>query len=208
MIIKWYGHACFGVESSDGNLIFDPFSDDMVPGLKLENICADVVLCSHGHQDHNAEHKVKMSGKNHGFKIDTINCYHDKTNGSERGENSIKIIESEGIRIVHLGDLGHLLDEKTVSQIGHIDVLITPVGGHYTIDASEATEIAKELNPKFIVPMHYRDDEQGFGFPVIGTLSEFVSFWDNVVYANSCEFDPTKIVDNSVIVLIPDAKIK
>ncbi|MCK5460246.1 MBL fold metallo-hydrolase, partial [Candidatus Parcubacteria bacterium] len=169
MRIIWHGHSCFSIKTKsllneEINIVIDPF-DEKKTGIKLPKLKADIVLSSHDHYDHNnikAVHGDPFIIKNPGeFEtknvfIQGIPSFHDKKNGAERGENIIFYLESEKIHIAHLGDLGHLLDEKQLSKLSKVDILMIPVGGKYTINYSEAIEIISQLEPKIIIPMHYK----------------------------------------------------
>lgn len=167
MEITFLGHSCFKLRSRLATLITDPFDPQLV-GLKFPKIEADIVTVSHEHKDHNfvsgvggvpvivagsGEYEIK------GVKIIGINCYHDKTLGKERGTNTIYRINMDRINLVHLGDLGHKLDEKIQEMLDDVDILMLPVGEYYSIGIAEASEIISQINPKIIIPMHYNRKE-------------------------------------------------
>ncbi len=175
MKIKWYGHAAFLVTTDQGiKIIFDPYESGAYGGQlaygKIKDE-ADIVLTSHDHADHNdikslpgSPHIVKGSGSKtiKGISIKGISTYHDSSRGKERGENTIFVLTVDEMKLCHLGDLGHRLGEKEVSEIGPVDILLLPVGGFFTIDAKEATEIAQQLKPKVVIPMHFKTSKCGF----------------------------------------------
>lgn len=138
MKLTWYGHSCFMLESRAGKVVFDPYADDFPPGLRLPQLAADLVLCSHGHGDHNAEEKVTLSGEQTDYTVESLCCWHDDEGGKKRGENLIRIVSGGGARVCHLGDVGHMLSKGQIKAIGHVDALLIPVGGYYTIDAGTA----------------------------------------------------------------------
>lgn len=178
MKITWYGHACFGLESGNGRVVFDPYAPGKVPGWKLPELEAELVLCSHGHTDHNWAEGVKLSGKPFTGTVAKIPSFHDDRGGALRGDNTISVVEADGIRVAHLGDIGCRLTEDQLTSLGKIDVMLIPVGGHYTVDAAEAWEIVKAVKPGIVIPMHFRG--RGFGFPVIGTVEPFLKLAGNV----------------------------
>jgi L-ascorbate metabolism protein UlaG (beta-lactamase superfamily) len=174
--IRWHGQSFFEIESSKGTrIVTDPHAID---AFGRTDVSADLVLISHLHSDHTqvdvlrnaAKAKILTGLKANGKKTDwnpidetfrdvhirSVGVYHDNAEGMERGKNAIFIIEVDGIRIVHLGDLGHLLTPKQIKAIGPVDVLMIPVGGVYTINGSDAKEVVAQLKPRmYIIPMHY-----------------------------------------------------
>lgn len=181
MNIKYIGHSSFCIRSKDAKIVTDPYDPSI--GLKFPKIEADIVTISHDHSDHNYPQGITGEPliidwpgeyEKKGVRVSGFATYHDKKKGAERGHNTIFKIDSEGVSILHCGDLGHTLDDSTLEAIGDIDVLLIPVGGHYTIDAKEAVEVIKQVEPSVIVPMHYRTpahNEKVFG--QVGTLDEF-----------------------------------
>ena len=164
MNIIWYGQSCFKIQSKDLILITDPF--DKKIGLRPPFGSADVVTISHDHYDHNNSQVIK----NNPFVIDSageyeikkvvikgIDSYHDNQEGKERGQNIIYKIEIEGIKICHLGDLGqNNLINGQLEKIGQVDILFIPIGGVRTIDWKSASAIISQIEPRIIIPMHYK----------------------------------------------------
>ncbi|MBE5781065.1 MAG: MBL fold metallo-hydrolase [Clostridiales bacterium] len=167
MKINYHGHACFSVELSNGaTLLIDPYNDSV--GYPVKDRKADVVVCSHNHGDHNYVENLPAgftlaqgveAAKVCGFGLKGVETYHDGNGGSERGKNIVRCIDADGVRIVHLGDLGHKLSDEQVAAIGKCHVLMVPVGGYYTIDAETAAEVTEQLRPTVAIPMHYRTKE-------------------------------------------------
>ena len=160
MKLTWYGHSCFMIESRAGRVVFDPYADGSVPGLTLKPLTADLVLCSHGHADHAGEDKVTLTGEQTDYTVETLGCWHDDANGQKRGENLIRIVSGGGARVCHLGDVGHMLSKGQIKAIGHVDALLIPVGGFYTIDAATARELREEtgldlLEIRHVMPPAY-----------------------------------------------------
>jgi L-ascorbate metabolism protein UlaG (beta-lactamase superfamily) len=163
MDITYLGHASFKIKTKTATVITDPFDPKMV-GLKYSGVEGEIVTVSHQHGDHNAVDRVSgvkkvVEGPGEyeisGVTIMGYKTFHDNKQGSERGENTVYVIEAEGLRLVHLGDLGHLLSDELVEEIGDVDVLMIPVGGFFTIGPKEATEIISKIGPYFVIPMHY-----------------------------------------------------
>ena len=157
MIVKWLGHSCFHLKSEEGlSLLLDPFHESDV-GYVMPVIESDIVIMSHDHLDHN---NVDAAGSDPdvifdhghyismGMDITGIKSYHDAKRGKLRGENTIFCFVLDGIRVCHLGDLGHTLTPSQVKAIGPVDLLFLPVGGRYTIDAAGANKVMKQLHPK------------------------------------------------------------
>lgn len=165
MKITWHGQSCFKIITQDTTIITDPFSKDI--GLKPPHCEANIVTVSHDHPDHNnvsalrgEPFVIKGAGEYElrDIVILGINSFHDQKEGKERGSNTIYIIEAEdNIRICHLGDLGQKeLTDEQIDAIGDIDILMIPVGGVYTIDSEEAANIINAIEPKIVIPMHYK----------------------------------------------------
>ena len=176
MKITWYGHACFQVESSCGSVVFDPYAPGSVPGLSLPaDLTADAVVCSHDHHDHNYREGVQLTGATPSFTLSSVNCFHDDARGAKRGPNCITVLEADGLRLAHFGDVGHMLPDEAFEMLGKLDVVMIPVGGFYTVDAALAKKICDRIQPRHIVPMHYRKGSTGL--PVIAELEEFTSLF-------------------------------
>ena len=163
MDINWLGHACFRIKGNQAVIITDPFPPDL--GFTLGKQNANIVTISHQHASHNytkgvgGEPKI-ISGPGEyeisGILIIGIATFHDSVRGQTRGKNTVYLMEIDGISICHLGDLGHVLTSEQVEEIGDIDVLLLPVGGGSTINAAMAAEVIRQLEPKAVIPMHYK----------------------------------------------------
>ncbi|MBO4450485.1 MAG: MBL fold metallo-hydrolase [Clostridiales bacterium] len=174
MKITYIGHACFLIEDNEGHkLAIDPYQPKSVPGLADHGLVADQAVCSHGHYDHDDIKGVKKPANvwNGSFDISTVSTYHDDVKGAARGLNNITIVNVDGGKIVHMGDIGCELTETQLDQIRNCDVLLIPVGGHYTIDSKQAFAMTKAINPRTVIPMHFRGPT--FGYNVISTREEF-----------------------------------
>jgi L-ascorbate metabolism protein UlaG (beta-lactamase superfamily) len=164
MEIIFLGHSCFRLSGKTTSVVMDPF-DPQVVGLSLAKVSSSIVTISHDHQDHNRSdliHAVQkvLSGPGEyeiqGVSFIGIPSYHDQNKGADRGKNTIFVVEMDGLRIAHLGDLGHELSENTLSAIGEIDILMIPVGGGFTINSQEAASVAHAIEPRIIIPMHFQ----------------------------------------------------
>ncbi|UCD70844.1 MAG: MBL fold metallo-hydrolase [Syntrophobacterales bacterium] len=168
MRAKYYGHAAFLITSNQGTrIITDPYTPGAFDAMSYGGISdkADVVTVSHDHDDHNYSEGLpgnpevlQTPGKRsvYGIEFNGIATFHDTSSGRERGENIIFSFIVDGITICHLGDLGHVLSGNEVEAIGAVDLLMIPVGGFYTIDSKVASEVAGQLNPLIIIPMHFK----------------------------------------------------
>lgn len=166
MDIVWFGQSCFKIKGKKITVVVDPF-DPEATGLKLptKDLEAQLVLSSHSHGDHNnvaavSGSPVIINGPGEyevqGVSVVGVGTFHDSTQGSKRGKNTVYNILIDEVHIVHLGDLGHQLTEEQRSEIGQTDILMVPAGGVYTIDPEEAAKVVAELEPRVVIPMHYR----------------------------------------------------
>jgi len=164
MDITFLGHSSFKLKGRLGSVVTDPF-DPAMTGLKFSPVEADIVTVSHDHSDHNQASQVSgvkkvIAGPGEyeimGISIIGFPSYHDEKGGSLRGKNTIYIYEMDGLRLAHLGDLGHKLSEEVVEDIGRIDILMVPVGGEFTIGPVEAAILTQAIEPSIVIPMHYQ----------------------------------------------------
>ena len=183
MKLTWYGHSCFLLETAEGSVVFDPYAPGSVPGWRLPPLTADKVLCSHQHADHNWAEGVTLSGRTPAFRLQALNTWHDGEQGALRGPNTIYVVEAEGRRVAHLGDLGHELSAEQLAALGKIDVLLLPVGGFFTIDAAQAARTAEAIGAPVVIPMHYRG--AAFGYDKIGPLEDFLALRGDVLCLES-----------------------
>ena len=194
MKVKWLGHASFMITSDTGTrIITDPYTPGDF-GLDYGEIkeSADIVTVSHDHADHNNvatvggnPEVVRGTAEAKMVKFTGIPTYHDEADGSQRGNNVIFCFEVDGVKVCHLGDLGHSLTGSQVAEIGGVDILLVPVGGTFTIDSKVATEVCGKLTPRVIIPMHYQN-ERCSSFPVAG-VDEFLQGKTDVSRPDACE---------------------
>ena len=194
MLIKHIGHAEFLIETESGvRIVTDPY--DAGCGYPLRKVIADVALISHHHHDHDAVENLKGNPRiidtagqfkpEPDVKITAVHGFHDDAEGAKRGQTLLFLIETEGLRIVHLGDLGCRLDEAQLESLKDPDVLMIPVGGFYTIDAQQARDTAAQLGARIILPMHYRTGYNS-DWP-IADQEDFLSLYDTAEICTEAE---------------------
>jgi L-ascorbate metabolism protein UlaG (beta-lactamase superfamily) len=173
--VKWLGHSAFLLTASDGTrVITDPYVSGSYDGdIQYGPIreTADAVTVSHHHQDHDGVSglpgKPKAIEGKGSFTVGSVSVtgvetFHDENQGARRGRNTVFVLETEGLRVCHCGDLGHILTPEQGAAIGRVDVLLVPIGGTFTVDAAGARKIAAQLAARVIIPMHYKTDKLGF----------------------------------------------
>ncbi len=164
MQLTWYGHSCFLLTAESGySILTDPC--DRETGYDLHDLACDAVTISHEHHDHNClaivtgEPQIIRTPGEHlarEIPITGFSSYHDNAKGAHRGSNIIFLYRIDGLKVLHLGDLGHMLPDETVEAIGDVDILLAPIGGVYTINAKTAAALSDRLNAKVLIPMHYK----------------------------------------------------
>ena len=214
MKIKWLGHASFLITSDTGTrIITDPYTTGGNLSYGEIRETADIVTVSHEHGDHNNASAVKgnpvlvnKAGNTEvkGVKFTGIPTAHDNEGGKLRGNNLIFCFEVDGIKVCHIGDLGHHLDETQTAELGKIDILLIPVGGNYTIDAEVASQVADKLSPRIIIPMHFKNAR--CNFPITG-VDEFLKGKTNVtrLEVSESEFHKEHLPASSQIVVLEPA---
>jgi L-ascorbate metabolism protein UlaG (beta-lactamase superfamily) len=209
--IKWFGHSCFLISLGDGiRIMTDPF--DQSVGYPIPDVSADVVAVSHDHFDHNnvsavkgGPEVVKGTGekKAKGISFKGVGAFHDEKQGSLRGKDTIFLWELGGIKFAHLGDLGTELSQDQIKEMGSVEVLFVPTGGYYTIDARTADKVVSSLNPRVVIPMHYKTPVMGPNFPIAG-VDEFLKGKENVekVGKNSVTFTKDTLPQKTTIYVL------
>ena len=195
MKITWLGHSCFLLEDSKGiKLLTDPF--DATLGYEIYRGNPNIVTISHQHFDHNYVEELVGNYKiinevgtyaSYDIPIKGTPSYHDKHKGSKRGDNIMFTFTMDGYSLCHLGDLGHTLSSDDLCAIGTVDILFVPVGGNYTINGKEASQVTKKINPKIVIPMHYKTSQ--VSLPLDGVES-FLMYMKNA----------TKIGSNTLVI--------
>jgi len=191
MKITALGHACFLFETKNGTrIVIDPFEPSV--GYDEPCVAADIVCASHGHYDHGnvtapvgAKHVFTQSVDTQveDVHIYTIPTFHDEEKGALRGTNLLFVFEADGVRVAHLGDLGHQLNAEQIERLGCLDAVLIPVGGTFTVDAQGAKAVCDSICVKKILPMHYQSAKLTLG-KTLGSLEDFTSQFENVTYAD------------------------
>ncbi|CAN5280633.1 MBL fold metallo-hydrolase [soil metagenome] len=204
MEITYLGHSCFKLKGKSGTVITDPYDSSI--GLVLPKTSADIVTVSHQHHDHNAVQKIAGTSKREkpfiiqhtgeyeigGISVFGTASFHDDKLGAERGENIIFTMLMDELLICHLGDLGHELTDDQLEELGTIDVLLCPVGGHLTIDSKVAIKVIQQIEPTYIIPMHYKTAQHGKIFDEVQPLEAFLK-----EYGSSPTPQPKLIVEKN-----------
>jgi L-ascorbate metabolism protein UlaG (beta-lactamase superfamily) len=159
--VTWLGHGCFRLRGRSAAVVTDPFPPAI--GLKLPKLDADLVTISHEHENHSYTqamrdaYEIRGPGEYEvaGVSVIGVPTFHDAQKGAMHGRNTVYLIEIDDVRVCHLGDLGHALDDAEAEAISAPDVLLVPVGGHTSINAAQAAELVRQLEPRYVVPMHY-----------------------------------------------------
>ena len=163
MEITWLGYSCFRLKGSQSTVITDPCPPEL--GYSLGKQSARIVTVSHQHPGHSYVQGIgeepKIIASPGEYEIGNtlvigMPTFHDKEGGRVLGKNTVFVVEMDDLTICHLGDLGHPLTAQQVEEAGHIDLLLVPVGGVSALNGSGAAEVVRQLEPKVVVPMHYR----------------------------------------------------
>jgi L-ascorbate metabolism protein UlaG (beta-lactamase superfamily) len=187
MKIQWLGQSCFMITAENGTkIVMDPYSKRVgtMLGYRLPELHANIVTTSHDHSDHNNVGAVKGDFVHikhsgvflvAGVGIKGVQTFHDNVSGEKRGQNIIFNFKIDGLNVCHCGDLGHRLSLEQIKEIGHVDILILPIGGRFTLDAIGAVEVMNQLNPAIVIPMHYRTKAMGIIGWLFGTADTFIT---------------------------------
>lgn len=184
MEITWFGHSCFLLRSGEVRLLTDPFDNSLgYPPLKSK-LAVNIITVSHSHPGHNYTAKLKDKSRVidgpgeyeiRGVFIDGIRMFHDNEQGSKRGQNTVYVIEMDGLILCHLGDLGHSLSPQQVQELSRVEVLMLPVGGVSTLNAEMAARVVRLLEPRIVIPMHFKTEVTHWLEPVDRFLKEMGS---------------------------------
>lgn len=210
MEITWLGHSSFLIKDSKGRkVLMDPFDESV--GYDTFKGDVDLVTISHHHPDHNHlenvkyEHTIDKVGFFYlcDIPVTGIPSYHDKVQGAKRGENTIFILTVDGYKICHLGDLGYILSKDDIEKIGNVDVLLIPIGGNFTLDGKEASEVAKLVNSHIVIPMHYKTPILSFE---LEGLENFLTYMKNGERVGSNTLTIDGALEDNTKVMILDYK--
>lgn len=211
MRLTWYGLACFYLEGERASVLMDPFDDSV--GYEVPYVEAELWTCSHDHYDHNHGASVlnpdalrAVDGLDTGtIQTAAVESWHDNRQGAVWGENTIWVVTLEGMRVAHLGDLGHLLTPEQLDQIGPVDLLLVPTGGIYTIDERGAAAVVNSVDAKLVIPMHYQT-AQLRGFELNQGIDAFIGGLDHRILrhnSNCLEITPALLEEPTVVILTP-----
>jgi L-ascorbate metabolism protein UlaG (beta-lactamase superfamily) len=214
MQVKWLGHACFLITSRDGlRVITDPYAVSGSINYSPIEETADIVAVSHGHDDHSNVSAVQGKPEvvrgdgtktTKGIQFRGIATYHDASQGTQRGPNTVFCFTVDDMKLCHLGDLGHVFSPGQINEIGTVDILFIPVGSFFTIDASMASRICDQLKSKVVIPMHFKTPK--CAYPIAG-VEDFLTSKKNVrrVGGSEVEFEREKLPAATEIVLLQPA---
>jgi L-ascorbate metabolism protein UlaG (beta-lactamase superfamily) len=212
--IRWYGHNCFRIRGKEATIVLDPVGRNTGYAMGLQT--ADIVTISHSHDGHTNTSRIRpefrvVDGPGeyemHDVFITGVRTYHDTVKGAERGYNTVFIVELEGMRFAHLGDLGHPLTETQAEELDNVDVLMVPVGGGTALSASVAADLVAQVQPKAVIPMQYRTE---IGDQELEDPSEFLKLVGaaEVQPVEKLTLKPSDLNDTTqVFLLIPDSDI-
>jgi L-ascorbate metabolism protein UlaG (beta-lactamase superfamily) len=215
MDVTWLGHGCFRLRGRNAAVVTDPYPPAI--GLKLSRMDADLVTVSHEHENHNYTQVVRdgayeIHGPGEyevaGVSVIGVPTFHDAEKGTKHGRNTVYLIEIDDVRICHLGDLGHKLEDAEAEAVASPDVLLVPVGGRTAMNAAQAAEVVRQLEPRYVVPMHY-------AIPGLKLELDPIDRFLKEMGVTSAEPQPKLAVqrssgeyDTKVVVLEPKAEVK
>ncbi len=173
--ITYLGHACFSMTYEGYRTIIDPYRDNCVPGLPPLQEQANAVFCSHGHNDHNGAEAVTLLPGKAPYTLEELQTDHDDQGGALRGSNTVRIFRCGSLRVAHMGDIGRPLTASECEALRGVDCMMVPVGGFFTIDAAQAKAMADAVQPRVVIPMHFRTGTSGYD--VIAPVEDFLKLY-------------------------------
>ncbi len=218
--VSYLKHAFFKLSDKKTTVFIDPYSK--IGNLNPPKLSdkPDIIAVTHEHPDHNnrdyASDKTYIVSNPGEYDIAEVsvvgvNSFHDKSKGQDRGMNTMYSINFNGVNFVHLGDLGDILDNSQIEDLGIVDVLFIPVGGHYTIDAKDAVKVIEQLNPNIIVPMHYK--EKGDTQSPLAFIDDFLNIFPatslevETLEVNKTEFQDEDFETKVILFKDPDPRV-
>ena len=206
MEITWYGRACFRLKGREATVITDPCPPST--GFVAGKHDVQLLTISHAHADHTYTRSITAGltltrpgeYESANVLVTGVRTFHDGSRGAERGENIVFSIEIDGVHIAHLGDLGHLLTEEQLSELGPVDVLLVPAGGVFVLPPAEAAEVVSQVNPKMVIPMHFQVDG---GSTDMGTVDAFLhEMAAEPIRQPKAQVTPSSLPDETQLVLL------
>jgi L-ascorbate metabolism protein UlaG (beta-lactamase superfamily) len=210
--LRWYGQSMVSLRSASGDLVvIDPFDESF--GYRLPDLTAQIVLVTHGHPDHsNVEglggdpriFREARSAEIGGLRVRAVSTFHDDVRGFDSGANLVWVVEMDGLRIAHLGDLGHALSPDQLEQLRGVDICFVPVGGTYTLGPAGATEVIEQLASAIVVPIHFKTPEFALDLP-LETVEPFLAGKTRVTRPPSAIFEVTAatLPEEQTILVLP-----
>jgi L-ascorbate metabolism protein UlaG (beta-lactamase superfamily) len=206
MEITWYGRACFRLKGREATVITDPCPPST--GFVAGKHDVQLLTISHAHPDHSYTRSITAGltltrpgeYESANVLVTGVRTFHDGSRGAERGENIVFSIEIDGVHIAHLGDLGHLLTEEQLSELGPVDVLLVPAGGVFVLPPAEAAEVVSQVNPKMVIPMHFQVDGGSTDVATVdGFLHEMAA---EPIRQPKAQVTPSSLPDETQLVLL------
>ena len=206
MEIKWIGHNSFLLINSFGKkILLDPMQ--LYPYIQKYDLNPDIITFSHSHNNEiinyylNTNCKIIRSAMNYEdkyFYIKGFTTFRDNYNGFKRGENIIYIIEMDGLKLCHLGSLGHVLDSSLIEKLLDIDILFIPIGGHFCLDGYSAAKLASIIKPKYIVPMSFKTSSEYFyldgPLKFLNSFNNIIHYTSNTIYSQDLDLSKKQVV--------------
>ena len=176
--LTWYGRTCVRLRGREAVVVADPYP--AIVGPTGRGITAEIVTFSHP-DDSPVKAKARSKRSRDGntvlptsledaFVLDGpgeyeirnvlltgVRTFRDDARGQDKGKQTAFVIELDGVHTIHLGEIGHLLTEEEVADVGSVDVACVPVGG--ALSATRAAELVAQLDPRIVVPMPVCADE-------------------------------------------------
>ncbi|MFZ5917783.1 MAG: MBL fold metallo-hydrolase [Chloroflexota bacterium] len=208
MDITWHGHACFRLFQRGASVVTDPYEKEI--GFELPRLGADIVTVSHDHPGHRyatgvRRRKLVVTGPGeyevNGVFITGIATFHDGKNGSVRGPNTVYLLDFDGLKICHLGDLGHVPSQAQVEALNSVDVLLIPVGGVSTLNAAEAAEVVSLIEPSLVIPMHFRLPSLAFKLDAVDKFLKAMGL-DDVTPQDELSVVKTSLPEETQVVVL------